>query len=105
MNSGVQKQREYKEGGVTGKGFKKGRSGNPGGRPRGSLSLTVELRRILADKSHDGRTRAELFMDAMLKVAAKGNGAAINQIWNRIDGPVKSEQDLSLAVTRVVIDI
>lgn len=31
----VVKQRKYNEGGITGKGFKKGQSGNPKGRPKG----------------------------------------------------------------------
>ena len=33
-------------GGITGKGFVKGQSGNPNGRPKGSLSIPDMLRRI-----------------------------------------------------------
>lgn len=50
---------EKLEGGVTGKGFKPGRSGNPGGRPKG---LARQVRDLLAD---DGQSIAAFWANVM----------------------------------------
>lgn len=50
VDSTTQEQRtDYKPGGVTGKGFLPGQSGNPAGRPKGSLSIKDEVRKYLED--------------------------------------------------------
>lgn len=49
-SSDVGKQRKYNEGGITGKGFKPGQSGNPSGRPKGSVSIAATLRHIITQE-------------------------------------------------------
>jgi len=46
LNVVVQRPK-YKEGGITGKGFKKGQSGNPKGRPKGIPSVKEEIAKII----------------------------------------------------------
>lgn len=61
------------------------RVGGPG-RPKGSVSITNELKKVLAE---DGN--AEKVARAMVLHAAKGNGAAIKHILERVDGKVPDE--------------
>lgn len=84
--------------------YTKGKSGNPGGKPKGTENLTSALRRVLAKKVPKGKKRSDLFAEAMIRLAEEGNAAAINQIFNRIDGPVKEEHDLNV-ISRVVVDV
>lgn len=46
-------------GGVTGKGFEPGRSGNPGGRPKGTLLDKTLVELLEADGGRDSRAIAE----------------------------------------------
>jgi hypothetical protein len=64
--------------------WKKGQSGNPGGRPKGE-SLQAILRRRLAEE-HNGKPIGEIVVDAMIKAAAQGNAAHMKEIWDRVEG-------------------
>ena len=55
------------------------------GRPPGSFSLTRLIREAL--EANDEK-QAKQLAAAMILQAAKGNGTAIKEIMNRIDGPV-----------------
>jgi hypothetical protein len=66
--------------------WKKGQSGNPGGRPKGE-SLQAILRRRLGEE-HNGKTIAEIVVDAMIKAAAQGNSAHMKELWDRVEGKV-----------------
>lgn len=63
--------------------FKPGQSGNPSGRPKNSIATL--LRDIL---DADDQKNAKAFAQALLINACKGNGTAIRELLNRIDGPV-----------------
>lgn len=66
----------------------KGQSGNAGGRPRGSVSLTALLRAALAET--DGKAKkvkARLVIDVLIAEALGGNLRAVEAILDRIDGP------------------
>jgi len=82
------------------RGWQKGQSGNPKGRPKGDICLTTHIKRVLAevceDPKADGRTYAELFARALIANAIKGNGPAIKEILNRVDGVTKQTIDLAL---------
>lgn len=69
--------------------FQPGQSGNPGGRPKGSVSLTTLLRRALAEKATPkaAKTAAEAIVAALLKAARDGDQRAIQYVFDRIDGP------------------
>lgn len=65
--------------------FKPGQSGNPGGRPRGSGSLTSTMAGLL-----DPVTKEKLCR-AVLSQAARGNGTAMKLVWDRMDGRAPDE--------------
>lgn len=49
----VQNNAETTEGGITGKGFVKGRSGNPAGRPKGLAAATREVLKVAVAEGED----------------------------------------------------
>lgn len=81
MEQDAQKQREKS---VIGRPFQPGESGNPGGRPKGSVSITTEIRNILRDNPDKRKQLAQSLVD----LAAEGNAAAIREVMTRHDGPV-----------------
>jgi hypothetical protein len=67
--------------------FKPGQSGNPSGRPKGSISMAVLLRKALIETveiTTNGRTRrirkVELAIKQLVNKAAKGDARALNTI-------------------------
>jgi len=76
--------------------FKKGQSGNPGGRPLGSgLSITnaikIELGKVPKGKK---ATNLVLLVKEIFKQAIKeGDQNMIRQIWNHVDGMPKQSQE------------
>ena len=78
-------------GGVTGKGFVPGQSGNPAGRPKTKL-LTDLLRAELLHpaRGKSGKTKAALMMDGLVTMALTGRRkdriAAIKLIFAYTDG-------------------
>lgn len=115
----VHKQRrnngEKQAGGITGKGFAPGRSGNPGGRRKGEISLTPRIRRMLSEpadqkiiekiKEHFPTLRLPrkpLYADVVainlvLKAAMGGKNCipAAKKILDRVEGKVKDSVELS----------
>ena len=81
--------------------FPKGISGNPNGRPVGSVSINAELRRQLQEG-----TTAEMLVKRLIEQAMQGNSQAMKIVWDRIEGPARfmapvqpepeRKQDLSL---------
>ena len=70
-----------------GRPFEPGTSGNPHGRPKAEVCLTVLLRAALAERDEDGkRTKARAVIDALVSEACQGRTAAIQAIFDRIDG-------------------
>jgi hypothetical protein len=85
---------------------KPGQSGNPRGRPPNESSLTVLLRQELDNicaADQKGRTWKELIVEALMRLAIKGNSTAINTVFERIEGKVKDEVDHSGTVKVVEI--
>ena len=83
--------------------FKKWVSGNPGGRPKNGPDITAMLRAEGSKNIPDvpelnvvlvkmglkpGCTWAEMVVRSLFINAAKGNSAAIREVWDRMDGKV-----------------
>ena len=78
--------------------WKPGQSGNPGGRPKGKVSLTRLLEQALEETrcgdrdNPGGRTSAQCIVEAMIIHAVKGNPAYMKEIFDRIEGKVKEPE-------------
>ena len=72
--------------------FQKGRSGNPGGRPKGR-SITAALRR-LAETDHNGKPIAEVLAEVMMKQALSGHYNFAREIVERLDGKVPDKAEV-----------
>ena len=69
--------------------FKKGQSGNPNGRPKGSgISITTEIKKKLEDIPEGQKaTYLQLLISRILKKAIQdGDQNMISKIWAYIDG-------------------
>ena len=101
-----------KPGGVTGKGFMPGQSGNPGGRPRGSVKVSSCYERSLARPfpgDPQGRTYAQVIADRAVELAAEGRIDAIKEVTDRTEGRSKqtidvNRSDLRREYVRRVVD-
>lgn len=73
---------------VPGRPFPPGVSGNPAGRPKGSLSLTDLLRQVLlkVPPGDDPRTHAEIFIEKVVQQGSMGDSSAQKLIMNYIEG-------------------
>ena len=68
--------------------FRKGHSGNPGGRPKGNL--TSALRNFMDDIDYEnGLSRIEMVTKILYKLACEGDLSAIKLIFERVDGKPK----------------
>ena len=81
-----------------GRPWKPGQSGNPRGRPPKQESLTsllkAELDKINPEDT-EGRTWRELIVMATLKLAVAGNKTALKEVWDRSDGRVLKEIEVT----------
>ena len=86
-----------------GRPFKKGQSGNPAGRPIGSVSVTEAIKRKLLEvfPEKDGTPNKEkrIYLDKLVESIMRNaleNGEARTQkdIWNYMDGQPKATIDI-----------
>jgi hypothetical protein len=63
---------------------------NPKGRGKGNVSIVSAIRRVLREKlpNETKRTQVDLFAEALIQNARRGNGTAIKEIMARIDGAI-----------------
>lgn len=86
-------------GGVTGKGFLPGQSGNPSGRPKKPLTdryrgvleadLPEDLRKSL--KLAKGSTFGDAIAMSLARAAIKGDRGALGELMNRVEGKLEDE--------------
>jgi hypothetical protein len=83
-------------GGITGRGFMPGQSGNPNGRPR-SRGLVSALRSTVSEVGHDGRSVEQQLVDVLLHEALRGRHrlAAVEVIFDRLEG--RATQQIQVA--------
>lgn len=90
----------YRSGGITGKGFRPGKSGNPSGRPKRKFAT-----KVYAELFRDPEFRAE-FKESIRKIATAGRGMApvlmTREITERLEGPVTQQMELSVSVAEMV---
>ena len=86
--------------------YKKGQSGNPDGRPKGSgISITTEIKKKLAKVPQGEKsTYLQLLIDKIMDQALKaGDKAMIRNIWNYIDGMPKQSSEVILRAKPIPI--
>lgn len=75
--------------------WKPGQSGNPAGRPKGSISLMAAIIRVLKQTDPEtGKKRLDDLALTVVENAKAGNAQAIRQIFDRLDGPVQTMADI-----------
>jgi hypothetical protein len=74
-------------GGVTGRGFLPGQSGNPNGRPH-TKGLLTALRNKVAEAGADGRTIEDQLVEVLVQEALRGRHRlpAVEAIFDRLEG-------------------
>lgn len=65
--------------------FEKGQSGNPGGRPK-EKAFADAVRVAVNREADDGRKKLMLLADKLVDFALAGEGWAMQQIGDRLDG-------------------
>ena len=65
------------------------------GRPKGSISLVEHLKRHL--RENEGKNAKEI-VEATYRLALDGHPQALKLVWDRIDGPVVQQVDLTAKV-------
>lgn len=77
--------------------WKKGQSGNPAGRPPGTISLVSILKKKLAEvEPHTKKQYADLLIERMTKMAiAEGSESQIKNILQYVDGMPKQQVDVT----------
>lgn len=95
-NNAKQRRRGTRPGGVTGKGFLPGKSGNPKGRPP-IKGLLLALRAAVTGTLEDGRTIEQAIVDQMIHEALRGRRKlqAIAEIFDRLEGKPRQVLDLN----------
>ena len=88
------KQREKRAGGVTGKGFQPGVSGNPNGRPR-TAKFSEAARRLAEEIGQNGKTGAEQLAEHCFRCALKGSTRHAELFLAYTEGKPKQGVELS----------
>lgn len=79
---------------ITQYSIKKGEIRNPTG-VNGQSGLTPIVRRLLEQEAAPGKTHAEAIVEAIIKECKRGNPSLIKELWNRLDGAVKTEMNVT----------
>lgn len=74
--------------------FKKGRSGNPNGRPKGITDKRVQLRELLLPRAAD-------LVEKAVKLALKGDVAALRLCLDRLIPPLKARDSTVNSLTEM----
>lgn len=95
-NNDEQREEPKQLGGVTGRGFLPGQSGNPSGRPR-TRGLVVALRAKVAEIGKDGRTVEEKLVAVLVDEALRGKHrlAAVEVIFDRLEGRARQQIEVA----------
>ena len=75
--------------------FKKGKSGNPKGKPLGALSMTTKIKEFLMTTASDGETYADKLRKATVLRAITKSDVLVKEILDRMDGKVVQPTDIT----------
>ena len=85
--------------------FKKGQSGNPKGKPKGTISLTSMIKRKLQELVPDGKRQAiEMLADNIIQDALEHNNKMRQLIWNYVDGMPKQGIDIKHTLKQILTE-
>ena len=92
-------------GGITGKGFKPGVSGNPNGRPKGIQSIPDILRKIGDEEgTADGKSKLDVIMNKVFQFALEGKPWAVQFIADRTEGKAKEFIEQKIIKDEVIVE-
>ena len=80
------KNNEKLVGGITGKGWVKGQSGNPNGRPKSGFALNEYITSLANVELEDKKTMLQAVVEKVYEEALKGNMTAVNYLSDRVLG-------------------
>jgi hypothetical protein len=84
--------------------WKKGRSGNPNGRPPGE-SLTTKINRILEEPDQDFGTKGDKLIAVAFRAAEKGDFRFFKELIDRKDGKVPDRlADVNGDALKIVVE-
>ena len=94
-NNGKQRKGKRSLGGVTGRGFMPGKSGNPKGRPR-SRGFLSALKAAVEEVGADGRIVEEQVVGVLIEEALRGRHRlpAIQTIFDRLEGRPRQQLEI-----------
>lgn len=99
IDKAVKKQRKL----ANLKPFKKGESGNPAGRPKGSVSITAGIKAMLEEQylnikdPEEKKTYLQKIIESIFHNAIEAKDArSLKDIWAYIDGQPKQTMDLGV---------
>lgn len=75
--------------------FKKGESGNPGGRPKRDWTWAGVLQEAVEAMAKDGQPIKKHIANSLLAEALKGNVMAQKELMNRMDGMPNQQTDMT----------
>ena len=96
-NNDDQRSQPKQLGGITGRGFLPGHSGNPNGRPR-TRGLLGTLRVRISEVGPDGRSLEDRLIDVLVQEALRGRHrlAAVETIFDRLEGRARASTSMLL---------
>jgi len=96
-NNSKQRQQDKLLGGITGRGFLPGQSGNVNGRPKTTAGLVKAIRLKVAEIAPDGRTIAQHIAEMLVEESLQGRHrvAAASVILDRLEGRPAQQLDFN----------
>ena len=84
--------------------WKRGQSGNPGGRPK-HKAFTDALRLAVNDKMPDGKRKLRVIADRVTEAAMNGESWACNMVADRLDGKPHQSMEMDHGATDPIAEL